>query len=181
MKCKALKLRMKGVYWSTWPNPKLRNNTAVCSLWHNAFFFIQPAWWHAWTLVCLPILFPTLVILFPTLVILFPTLVIFFQGMEILFPRHGIFFLGMKIYFFGMKIIFLGMKKNWIISWKKSATCGAIFCVFRVFCVRPPHADFARLCAFAWEIFAHSTEIRRILLRMFMWKSAPSAWDHNAP
>ena len=27
---------MKGVYWSTWPNPKLRSNAAVCSLWHNA-------------------------------------------------------------------------------------------------------------------------------------------------
>ena len=35
-------------------------------------------------------------------------------------------------------------------------SCRKIVCVFRVFCVRPPHAtqnhaDFAKLCAFAWE------------------------------
>ena len=95
---------------------------------------------------------------------------------------YCLFFSRHENLFFRHENLFSRHEKIWIISWKKSATCGAIFCVFCVFCVRPPHADFARLCAFAWEIFAHrSTEIHRILLRMFLRKSVPSAWDHNAP
>ena len=89
---------------------------------------------------CLPILFPTLVILFPTLVIFF--------------PRHGFFFSAWKFIFSAWKFIFLAWK-NLYNQLKKSATCGVKFCVSRVFCVRPPHADFAKLCAFAWDIFAH--------------------------
>ena len=127
--------------------------------------------WLAWT--CLPILFPTLVILFPTLVI-------FFQSMEILLPRHGIFFLGMKIFFLGMKIYFLGMKKTNNQLKKIGNLRSNILCLLwisREITSRRPR----RLCAFAWEIFAHSTETHRILLRMFPRKSAPSAWDHNTP
>ena len=69
------------------------------------------------------------------------------------------------------------------------------FCVFRgllsphkfgqrlsVPCETTSRRRFAKLCAFAWEIFAHRKHRNtQNLLRMLLRKSAPSAWNHNAP
>ena len=84
------------------------------------------------------------------------------------------------------------------VSAKVCAVCvwqffSAGFCVFRGFCVRPPHAEPRRLCETlrlcvrrkylfqSKTLHTEITENHRILLRMLLRMSAPSAWDNNAP